>query len=399
MKKKIIMVLMAGAVTLNLAACGDKAAKADAEQTQETTAQEETAKEDETKEKVSERPDYVALEDLKIEEYVTIPDYASMTVKAEKPEVTDEVIENFINRNLLTSYPVTDRKVAEGDAVKIDYVGKKDGVAFDGGTAQGYVLNIGSHTFIDGFEDGLIGVMPGETVDLNLTFPEEYPAQELAGAEVVFTVTVHEIQESADYASVTEEQLALMDSEYTSKEAVWESAKKSVEENAELSYQNNIGYAVMDNLMAESKFISMPEHLVEEELQNYNEYMEAMCEGYYGVDVETFVTNNYGIPMEEYNAQARQMCEATVNQYLVIEAVARAEGIEVSEDMIQERAAEEAEEFGYASAEELLDSVGRGAYRMYILQDKVMTKLKDMVTVEELTEETATEEASAETAQ
>lgn len=399
MKKKIIMVLMAGAVTLNLAACGDKAAKADAEQTQETATQEETAKEDETKEKVSERPDYVALEDLKIEEYVTIPDYASMTVKAEKPEVTDEVIENFINRNLLTSYPVTDRKVAEGDAVKIDYVGKKDGVAFDGGTAQGYVLNIGSHTFIDGFEDGLIGVMPGETVDLNLTFPEEYPAQELAGAEVVFTVTVHEIQESADYASVTEEQLALMDSEYTSKEAVWESAKKSVEENAELSYQNNIGYAVMDNLMAESKFISMPEHLVEEELQNYNEYMEAMCEGYYGVDVETFVTNNYGIPMEEYNAQARQMCEATVNQYLVIEAVARAEGIEVSEDMIQERAAEEAEEFGYASAEELLDSVGRGAYRMYILQDKVMTKLKDMVTVEELTEETATEEASAETAQ
>lgn len=399
MKKKIIMVLMAGTVTLNLAACGDKAAKADAEQTQETATQEETAKEDETKEKVSERPDYVALEDLKIEEYVTIPDYASMTVKAEKPEVTDEVIENFINRNLLTSYPVTDRKVAEGDAVKIDYVGKKDGVAFDGGTAQGYVLNIGSHTFIDGFEDGLIGVMPGETVDLNLTFPEEYPAQELAGAEVVFTVTVHEIQESADYASVTEEQLALMDSEYTSKEAVWESAKKSVEENAELSYQNNIGYAVMDNLMAESKFISMPEHLVEEELQNYNEYMEAMCEGYYGMDVETFVTNNYGIPMEEYNAQARQMCEATVNQYLVIEAVARAEGIEVSEDMIQERAAEEAEEFGYASAEELLDSVGRGAYRMYILQDKVMTKLKDMVTVEELTEETATEEASAETAQ
>ena len=86
-------------------------------------------------------------------------------------------------------------KVKKGDTANIDYVGKKDGVAFDGGTAQGYQLEIGSGTFIDGFEDGLVGVMPGETVDLNLTFPKEYPSEELAGKKVVFKVKVNEIKQ------------------------------------------------------------------------------------------------------------------------------------------------------------------------------------------------------------
>lgn len=287
------MTLMAGAVAMSLCACGGKDKAEDAANTTETAATEE----DQTQEsevKVSDRPDYVGFEDLVIEDYVTLPEYASMTVQAEKPEVTDEVIENYINRNILTAYPVTDRAVAQGDAVTIDYVGKKDGVAFDGGTAEGYVLNIGSGNFIEGFEDGLIGVMPGETVDLNLTFPENYHAEELAGADVVFTVTVHDIQESTDYENVTQEQLALMENGYKSKEDIWENAEKEVEESAEATYQSNITDAIIEKLMEESTFTSVPEYLVEEELQNYNTYMETICMNYYGCDVETFVTSFYG---------------------------------------------------------------------------------------------------------
>ena len=81
--------------------------------------------------------------------------------------------------------------VESGDTVNIDFEGKKDGVAFDGGTSQGYNLTIGSGSFIDGFEDGLIGVNVGDTVDLNLTFPEGYQNADLAGQDVVFTVTVN----------------------------------------------------------------------------------------------------------------------------------------------------------------------------------------------------------------
>ena len=397
---------IAGVVAISVCACGDKTEDA-ANTTEEavTTATEkeleteETASTQQAKEmKISEREDYVALEDMETDKYVTIPDYASMTVKAVKPDVTDDRIESYINANILTTYAVTDRAVAEGDAVKIDYVGKKDDVAFDGGTAQGYVLNIGSGTFIPGFEEGLIGVMPGETVDLNLTFPEEYQSAELAGAEVVFTVTVHEIQESTDYASVTPELLSLMGSSYTSKEDIWADATKSVEENVQASYETNIKNSIMESLLEQSNFISVPEHLVDEEVQNNNIYMEKLCTSYYGVDVETFVTSFYGITMDEYNTKIRQMCEETVKQYLIIEAVARTESVDVTEEMINEKAAAEAAEYQYESAEALIDEVGRTTYRMYILQEKVMEKLLEKVTVETISEEEAMAEAAEEAA-
>lgn len=399
MKKKLVMMCMAGVVAISLCACGGKNKTEDAANTNETTVQTQEAAEgaetQETEVKVSERPDYVALEDLETDDYVTLPDYASMTVQAEKPEVTDEAIEKYINRNILTSYSVTDRAVAEGDAVTIDYVGKKDDVAFEGGTDEGYVLNIGSHTFIDGFEEGLIGVMPGETVDLNLTFPADYFKEELAGADVVFTVTVQDIQESTDYANVTKEQLALMGIEYTSKEDIWEDAKKSVEENAQATYEANIQNAILEKLLTDSKFTSVPEYLVEEEVQNYNTYMETLAMGVYGCDLETFITNGYGMTMEEYNEQMMQICQDTIKQYLIMEAIARAEGIEVTEDMIKENAEKEAVEYGYESADAMIDEVGKTTYRMYILQGMVIDKLMDLVKVEPIAE-AATETTTAE---
>lgn len=399
MKKRLFAMLMAGVVAVSVCACGGKtedAANTTDEATTQDAATETVATETAAEEiKVSEREDYVALEDMETEDYVTIPEYASMTVQAVKPDVTDERIESYINSKILTAYAVTDRAVAAGDAVLIDYVGKKDDVAFDGGSAEGYVLNIGSGTFIEGFETGLIGVMPGETVDLNLTFPEEYHAAELAGADVVFTVTVHEIQESTDYASVTPELLSLMGSSYTSKEEIWADAAKSVEENAQASYESNIANAIMESLLEQSSFTSVPQHLVDEEVQNYNIYMETLCLNYYGVDVETFVTSFYGITMDEYDTQMKQMCEDTVKQYLIMEAVARAEGIEVTDEMMNEKAAAEAAEYQYESAEALIEEVGRTTYRMYLLQDMVMEKLMDKVTVETITEEEAMAEAAS----
>ena len=196
MKKKMAMMCMAGVMAVSLCACGNKGkettadATAATEQTgEEEQTTEETSAEEETK--VSERADYVALEDLEVDEYVTLADYKEMTVQAAKTEVTDEVIENYINGNMLTTYPVTDRAVEDGDLVTIDFVGKKDGEPFENGSSEGYQLKIGSNSFIDGFEEGLIGVMPGDTVDLDLTFPENYKNEELAGQAVVFLSLIH----------------------------------------------------------------------------------------------------------------------------------------------------------------------------------------------------------------
>ena len=241
--------------------------------------------------------------------------------------------------------------------------------------------------------------MDGDTVDLDLTFPENYKNEELAGQAVVFTVTVQNILESTDYENVTPEQMELMGLEYTSKDALWDAAKKSVEDEAEESYQTNISNAIMDYLVSNSQFTSVPQPLVDEEVQNYNEYMEAICVSFYGCDLETFVTTYYQMTMDQYNEQLTEMAEETVKQYLVVEAVARQEGIEVTDDDINKKAEEEAKDYGYDSAEQLLDEVGRTTYRMYMLQDDVMAKLKTMTTVETVAETEEAEETASTTAQ
>ena len=136
-----------------------------------------------------ERPDYEA------GRYVTLGQYKGLTIVLDGLEVTEEEIDAYIeDAAAQAGLNQKEGTVKEGDVVNIDYSGKKDGVAFDGGTAQGAALEIGSGTFIPGFEEGLIGVNTGETVDLDLTFPENYGAEELAGAETVFTVTVNYIE-------------------------------------------------------------------------------------------------------------------------------------------------------------------------------------------------------------
>ena len=131
--------------------------------------------------------------------YVKLGDYKGLSVSVNDTTVSDKEVEETVSSNLSakgTMTAVTGRAVQNGDTVNIDYVGTKDGVAFNGGTAQGYDLVIGSGTFINGFEDGLIGHEIGEKVALNLTFPENYGSAELAGQDVIFDVTINSISEN-----------------------------------------------------------------------------------------------------------------------------------------------------------------------------------------------------------
>lgn len=391
MKKRLFMMLVAGVVAVSVCACGGKTEDA-AQKTDEvaTTATTEAQTEEM---KVSEREDYVALEDMETGKYVTIPDYASMTVKAVKPEVTDEKIESYINMEILAICPVTDRAVENGDAVLIDYVGKKDDVAFEGGTAEGYVLNIGTGTFIPGFEEGLIGVMPGETVDLNLTFPKDYHSADLAGADVVFTVTVHEIQESTDYTSVTLEQLSLLG--YASKEEVWEEAAKTLEESAQVSYERSITSAIMEKLWNESSVTSVPEYLVDEEVQNKKRFYDNYYMKNNGVNLEEVLTSQ-GNTMEDFYTNVRPACEENVKIYLIMEAIARAEGIEITDEKIYEAVEQNALLNGNTSVDEFIEVIGESTVRNTILSDLVMERLMEKVTVETITEEEAMASEAAE---
>ena len=387
MKKKLALMCMAGIMIMSASACGGKNQDQDAQETVQTVetgtvSKDSTESEASTEvEKVSDREDYVGLQDLDVNAYISLADYKNMTVSAERPEVDDEMVTRYINSELLVG-TITSRAVQEGDVTDIDFAGKRDGVAFDGGTATGYKLTIGSGQLIPGFEEGLVGVMPGETVDLNLTFPENYRQNpDLAGQEVVFTVTVNGIDTSAEYETVTPEEMKEMGLPYKTKEDVWEAGKKAVEQNADETFEANAKSAVVQKLLEESTAESIPEYLVEEEIQNYNLYMESIA-AMYGVDLETFVSAASGLTQEEYDSQTKEMCTQIVKQYLVMEAVARAEGLETTDEMIHERADKEAEEYGYSSGDALIDEVGYTTYRMAVVQEQVIERLMDIVSVE-----------------
>ncbi|MFG6369603.1 MAG: trigger factor [Lachnospiraceae bacterium] len=393
MKKRLVLICMTGMMIASISACGGKKTDKEAEVVETssaieqkettTTTEEESSDSAQTEmDRVSDREDYVGFQDLDIDTYVTLADYTKMKVTATRPKVDEEGIEDYINSRLLVG-TITSRPVKKGDIADIDYVGKKDGVAFEGGTASGYKLSIGSGGFIPGFEDGLIGVKAGETVELNLTFPENYRNAAFAGEEVVFTVTVNSIEGSAEYATVTPEEMAEMGLSYKTKEEVWEAGKRAMEENAQETYTANAKSAVVRKIVEESTVQSIPEYLIEEEAQNYNRYIESLAKSMYNMDLETFVESAYGVTMEQYNAQMNEMFTDTVKQYLVMEAVARAEKMEITEEMITENANEEATEYGYASGEELINDVGFATYRMSMVQNMVIERLMELVTVEE----------------
>ena len=176
MKKHVRLTLCCAAAVMLAAGCGKKS----------DTAEETTTAASETQAEITDKG-----------EVTKLGEYKGMEVTKEDTTVTDDEVVTRI-QNILAANPeiieITDRPAQEGDTVNIDYVGMKDGVAFDGGTAEGYDLELGSGVFIDGFEDGLIGANTGEERSLNLTFPENYGNADLAGQAVVFDVTVNKIE-------------------------------------------------------------------------------------------------------------------------------------------------------------------------------------------------------------
>ena len=270
-----------------------------------------------------------------VEKYVTLGDYDGMVVEvAGNFDVSDEDVVNYIN-SMLANYPSyedTDKQtVEEGDCVNIDYEGKKDGVAFDGGTAQGYVLEIGSGTFIDGFEDGLIGVNVGDTVDLNLTFPENYQAADLAGADVVFTVTVNRIVEktTVNYDNLTDEYVA-SNLSYDSVEALYNDTKSYMESSNEQNRTAAEREAALNQLIENSK-VAIPDGLLDMKVDQYIQQFTAQnCSD--GKTLSDYLSANYSMTEDDFKSTITKEMESNVTDQLVLEALAKAEGVTVDDN-------------------------------------------------------------------
>lgn len=270
-----------------------------------------------------------------VEKYVTLGAYEGMEVEvAGDFEVTDDEIVDYINGMLsyYPSYEDTDKQtVEEGDCVNIDYEGKKDGVAFDGGTAKGYVLEIGSDTFIDGFEDGLIGVNVGDTVDLNLTFPENYQSEDLAGADVIFTVTVNKIvkKTSIQYDQLDDEYVS-SNLNYDSVDAMYDEIKSYLEQDCEQNRVVAERSAVLDKLIENSK-IAIPDGLLEMKVDQYiQQFTKQNCED--GKTLSDYLSANYNMTEDDFKTKITQEMEANLDDEMALEALVKAEGETLDED-------------------------------------------------------------------
>ncbi|MCM1543176.1 MAG: trigger factor [Blautia sp.] len=313
-----------------------------------------------------------ALRDLKTDSYVTLCDYQNMSVSVEPITVTDEerdlsVMEAYSGFATLENSGITDRAAVDGDTVNIDYVGKRDGVAFDGGTASGAFLVLGSDSYIDGFEDGLVGVRPGETVDLNLAFPENYGNTELAGQEVVFTVTVNYIVELRDevaaamglenVSTVAELQQYYYDRIYASREQ---------------SYERNVMGAIMTALFDQCTYGEMPEAILESNKAYVRGVVNSAAA--YGLDADTYTNTFFGMDSETYiNNYATELTK----QDITLQAIANQEDLNVSDKELKETLQQYAEDAGAGTVEEYLGDNSAEEYRNAIMMEKVMDYLME----------------------
>lgn len=244
-------------------------------------------------------------------------------------EVTDDMVDNKIDSVLeehKTSEEVTDRAVEDGDTITLDYTGKKDGVAFDGGTAEDATLVIGSGQFIEGFEDSAIGHNIGDTYDWNGKFPDDYQSEDLAGQEVVFTITIKGITKDILPELNDDFVKEVSDSSKTVAEYKKE-IKKELEEEAKETQKNTLMGSVWSAVLDKAEVKKYDDKEVKTKTDEAIEQYKQMAESY-GMKYEDLAAQ-YGLDStEELEKQIEDNVKSTMKQTMVTEAIMKAEKLE-----------------------------------------------------------------------
>lgn len=302
---------------------------------------------------------------------ITIGDYKALTLTAEKTEVTDEMVEEQLNA-LCEMYPteVTGRAAELGDTANIDFAGYKDGTAFDGGTSEGYDLVLGSGSFIDGFEDGVVGMNIGEEKDLDLTFPENYGSEELAGQDVVFHVTLNSLA-SAEETEV-DDALAkrVMEDESATLEDLRTDIKEQLENNAELTYFNEAGLELLNQVIENSEITCDTAEI--DEMYDQLQTTYTLYANQYGLDLATYLT--YFLQTDEEGL--REIAEEMIKQEMVLNEIIEKETLTATDEQKNtlaqmnyfDSAEEMTEQLGEESAERLYQM---GAAYYYLMENAV----------------------------
>ena len=276
---------------------------------------------------------------------VKVKKYKGLNIKPEKVEVSEEEINHELG-HLLEKYTelVTKEEgtVEEGNTAVIDFEGFKDGVAFDGGKGENYSLEIGSHTFIPGFEEQVIGMKAGEEKDIEVTFPEDYGAKDLAGAKAVFKVKVHEIKEKQN-RELDEDFFEDLGIEgVNSEEALKEEIKKSISAQKEMDAENKYIDAILEGV-SKNVEVDIPEEMVEEEVNRLMNRFEQQMR-MQGISLELYYQFTQSTEAD-LKAQLEKEAYSNVLYRLMLEEIMNLEKIEVSAEEAEKEAEELAKKY------------------------------------------------------
>lgn len=334
-------------------------------------------------------------------DYVQVSKWKGLEVeKVEPMAVTEEEIDAAIVTDIQSEWKkvgIKDRAAIEGDTVIINFEGKKDGVAFPGGTAENAPLKLGSGDFIDGFEDGIIGHTPGDTFDLNLTFPAEYGNAELAGQAVVFTVTLNAIQ-----PEYSEALLPMLSSKATTTDEYRAEKKAEIEKSNREAADEQMRTNLLGIFFEQCEAIDYPEKELKELLPKVKKYYKEQLEYFVlaqtGMTLEAYMESTGAKEEDVLGATYEEIAQYSLLQKYSLRLVLDVEEVSYGEDEYKKFLKEEAERQLIESIEEVEEALesyyGPGGAEVYFLQMKVADILWENCKIVEPTEtetETVTE--------
>ena len=343
-------------------------------------------------------------EELHDEESVTLGDYKNLTFSAKEEEVTDAQVETRL-KELCAEYPVTieGRPAQEGDTANIDYSGPKDGEAFANGTEKGFDLKLGSGTFIDGFEDGVIGMNVGDEKDLNLKFPDNYGSADLAGQEVVFHVKLNQLKSESD--SKVDDDLAkrYYNDDTATLDQLREEVRAELQAEADSQFFNAAGSELLNEVINNSEVTADPDavdDMFNQLKSTYSSYASS-----YGLEFDQFLSMFLGTDEDGL----RDTAENLVKQQIILNAIQAEENLSATDEQKDKlavmnyfkNAAQMITTYGEDSANQIFDM---GAVYYYLIDNSTYVEAPE--TEAETTEaenileekETAAEESESSSA-
>lgn len=306
---------------------------------------------------------------------VTLGKYKGVQVTKIDTTVTDEEVEAALEKEQQKNsrtVTVTDRPAANGDTAVIDFEGFVDGVAFEGGKGENHPLEIGSHSFIDTFEDQLVGHNTGDEVEVNVTFPEKYQAADLAGKPAVFKVKINEIKTK---------ELPELNDEFASEVSEFDTLaeyKEDLRKHLEVEKENEAKRTKEDEALKkiiDKSTMELPEAMIDTQCENMiNEFAQRIAQS--GLSMEQYMQFS-GMTIDGLKEQVRPEAETRIKSSLVLEQIAKEENIEVSEDEINAEIEKMAAQYGM-EADKLKEYLG-DAEKESIKRDLAVTKAVDLI--------------------